>query len=228
MESKYPYFIYPDVMALRSGNLSPEEKKRVSRRVAALTGDTAALRIMLGIDPREFAAFYPDMATTTPSTNETIDTFLEKFVPATDNGDPDIPHLDSPLASPGKYRKGYESSVERGTEHPEDGKTLSATGNQPEINKPAEYEPKKDSEAASAGKAIIENATRKPGTNKKGSSRERMKLADSLIRQRKYQEALEIITDLNLNNPEKSVYFADQIRFLRKLISLNANKSEKI
>ncbi|MDE6010858.1 MAG: hypothetical protein K2F87_05400 [Muribaculaceae bacterium] len=42
--------------------------------------------------------------------------------------------------------------------------------------------------------------------------------ARNLIINRNYKEALAIIQDLNLNNPEKSIYFADQIRFLKKLI----------
>ena len=47
--------------------------------------------------------------------------------------------------------------------------------------------------------------------------------AKLMIKNGNYAKALEIIETLYLNNPEKSVYFADQIRFLRKLI-LNANK----
>ena len=43
-------------------------------------------------------------------------------------------------------------------------------------------------------------------------------LARIYIRQRKYERALYIIQQLNLNNPKKSGYFADQIRFLEKLI----------
>lgn len=43
-------------------------------------------------------------------------------------------------------------------------------------------------------------------------------LAKIYIRQRKYAKALEIIRKLSLNNPEKNIYFADQIRFLEKLI----------
>jgi hypothetical protein len=39
-----------------------------------------------------------------------------------------------------------------------------------------------------------------------------------LIKNKKYPEALEILKKLNLNNPKKSVYFADQIRFLEKVI----------
>lgn len=43
--------------------------------------------------------------------------------------------------------------------------------------------------------------------------------ARQLIRERKYKEAVEILRTLNLNNPKKSVYFADQIRFLEKVIA---------
>lgn len=47
--------------------------------------------------------------------------------------------------------------------------------------------------------------------------------AKKLITERKYAEAIEILRTLNLNNPKKSVYFADQIRFLEKVI-LNSKK----
>lgn len=40
-----------------------------------------------------------------------------------------------------------------------------------------------------------------------------------LIRERKYPEAIEILKQLNLINPKKSIYFADQIRFLEKIIA---------
>jgi hypothetical protein len=47
-------------------------------------------------------------------------------------------------------------------------------------------------------------------------------LAKIYTQQRKYDKALEIIRKLNLLYPEKSVYFADQIQKLEKLI-INAN-----
>ena len=47
-------------------------------------------------------------------------------------------------------------------------------------------------------------------------------LAKIYIKQGRYSKALEIIKCLNLNNSKKSAYFADQIRFLEKLIVNNS------
>ncbi len=49
-------------------------------------------------------------------------------------------------------------------------------------------------------------------------------LARIYIKQGRYDKALEIIQRINLNYPKKSAYFADQIRFLEKLILNNKNK----
>ena len=46
-------------------------------------------------------------------------------------------------------------------------------------------------------------------------------LAKIYIKQGRYQQALEIIQRLNLNYPKKNSYFADQLRFLEKLILNN-------
>lgn len=47
-------------------------------------------------------------------------------------------------------------------------------------------------------------------------------LAQKYIKQGNYLQAKEIITQLNLENSEKNIYFADQIRFLDKLIRLTS------
>lgn len=51
-------------------------------------------------------------------------------------------------------------------------------------------------------------------------------LAQIYIKQGRYSKALEIIQRLNLNYPKKNAYFADQIRFLQKLILNNKNNKQ--
>ena len=51
-------------------------------------------------------------------------------------------------------------------------------------------------------------------------------LARIYIKQGRYSKALEIIQRLSLQFPKKNAYFADQIRFLEKLI-INNNKKIK-
>lgn len=52
-------------------------------------------------------------------------------------------------------------------------------------------------------------------------------LAQVYIKQKKYEQALTIIKRLSLNFPKKSIYFADQIRFLEYLIYNDKNKKQK-
>lgn len=51
-------------------------------------------------------------------------------------------------------------------------------------------------------------------------------LAHIYVKQKRYEKALQIIKNLNLKYPEKNVYFADQIRFLEKLIINTKNKTK--
>lgn len=47
------------------------------------------------------------------------------------------------------------------------------------------------------------------------------------IKNQQYKEAIEIIERRNLNNRQKNIYFADQIRFIKKLMAINSNKKKK-
>ena len=49
-------------------------------------------------------------------------------------------------------------------------------------------------------------------------------LARIFLKQHRYDKALEIIKSLYLNFPNKSIYFADQIRYLEILVRINQKK----
>lgn len=191
---EYPYFIVPAVEALRGGGLSEEEAMRCRRFVAANVGDTKALRLILGIDPEEFSRFYPDMSVATPTTSDTIDSFLSRFgdrsasLPPDALEIPDVPSTDYMFQ---EEEAEQERDATDATAAAID--SFLASGTTPRM---ARKEP---------AKLVV----------KAGESEQK---ASELIKNRDYQGALEIIQRLSLNNPEKSVYFADQIRFLKKLL----------
>ena len=58
----------------------------------------------------------------------------------------------------------------------------------------------------------IEEHTRKP------ESQINEEYAKKLIREKKFAQAIAILNELNLIYPKKSIYFADQIRFLEKIL----------
>ncbi|MFC2759454.1 tetratricopeptide repeat protein [Hallella multisaccharivorax] len=74
-------------------------------------------------------------------------------------------------------------------------------------------------------KPIIEEDNAETG-NHEGESYFTETLAKIYIKQGRYEKALEIIQRLNLNYPKKNTYFADQIRFLEKLILNDKNKKQ--
>lgn len=85
------------------------------------------------------------------------------------------------------------------------------------------------------GKIVLsENPVLKPELESEVSEEEKVgeqgyfteTLARIYIKQGNYNKALEIIQQLSLQNPKKNAYFADQIRFLEKLV-INNNKKNK-
>lgn len=148
----YPYYIYPDIMKFRAGDCTEEEKRFLCRRIAANIGDVASVRVILGIDPEEFASFYPDLEQKTPNTTDTIDSFLNIY----------------------------------------------AGGR------------KEDAPSGAIADILQDEPVEVKEKNLQDAAEE--------IKKQNYRGALQIITDLSLKNPEKNIYFADQIRFLKKLI----------
>ena len=175
---------------------SGEERQRIIRRIAALIGDPEALREILGMDPYTPADFYPDGMKPDLSTADAIDSFLDNF------GDP--------KAAQSKEVKELDELVPL----PPADYDLSSIESDPLIT-PEEMEGEPDATAAALDAFLPQQQA--PLSES---------LARAMIKNGNYSKALEIITDLSLNNPKKSIYFADQIRFLKKLI-LNQSKQMK-
>lgn len=72
---------------------------------------------------------------------------------------------------------------------------------------------------------ILQTSTQTLDPIKKDASiwDEKEVLAKKFIKEKKYAQAIDILRELNLNNPKKSIYFADQIRFLEKIIENSKN-----
>ena len=195
LAKEHPYFIVPAVAAL--ANADADERKRLKMRIACSVGSRDTLANLFGEEPEEFLSFYPDQRKPELSTEDTIDSFLDRF------GDKMEAHAEGeiPIAPPAID---YAATMiadnpkmpETGTSDGTSAMLDSFLGNAPQPHKQAEPT------------ALTESFAR------------------IMIKNRNYDKALEIIEALSLNNPEKSIYFADQIRFLRKLI-LNESKKQR-
>ena len=192
---KYPYYIVPQVEEYRKLDPGSEEAKKLGRFLSANIGDYASLRLLLGIDPPEFARFYPDMETANPTTLDTIDAFLDKF----GKDYPDTLTLESATS-------GYVLE----DDSPED---LDKEEAQEDISRQAF--PQKEETVEIEDKEDPEVETKFPDEN----------MLSFYIKGKRYAEAIEFIEGQNLNNPEKSIYFAHQIRFLKKLRAVENYKT---
>ncbi|MCH5233823.1 MAG: hypothetical protein J1E16_00895 [Muribaculaceae bacterium] len=188
---KYPYYIVPQVEEYRGLEPSSEEAKKLGRFIAANVGDYASLRLILGIDPPEFARFYPDMETTTPTTLDTIDSFLDKF-------GKNLPEQSFEAGFGGYVLEEDNVAEESDGLKSEVQKLVDENFGTPEIKETK-------SEVVNKDQSCLEDST------------EEISPLARLIKGRHYTEAIEFIESQNLNNPEKSIYFAHQIRFLKKL-----------
>ncbi len=199
----YPYYIIPDIEAL-SKDREPNMLRIHRRRIAANIGDPDALRAILGEASEDFLDFYGASSHPSLSTDATIDSFIERFGSKMDKLEEE-----ESMAAGASPAIDYASILEQ--EAAQDGFYSDVTDD------------------ATIG-VIDAFLSRQPAPRikpkKEPKEEEKPSLTESfakiMIKNGNYKRALEIITQINLNNPEKSIYFADQIRFLKKVISLES------
>ena len=219
---RYPYFTVPLLLHVRHTG-----DKQALQRLATLSPDRRDLAIMVGSAPEAFAAFYPDdQPAPTPSADDIIDMFLDTYAQGSRQNEIDA--LSNAIFHPTPDYADILAAQD-------DGKTLGdkedqlissfiahsreqereALAQQPVVVHQLQQEA-----VAQAAHDNVDNSTQNDDSMLSES------LAKVYIARGKYSKALEIIESINLNFPEKSIYFADQIRFLRKLVLIESLKNK--
>ena len=211
----YPYFALPLLLHVKHS-----DDQQALHRLSIMSPDRRDLSIVVGNAPAAFASFYPVERGETPDVDNVIDKFLETYAQGTNdkeinalskaifNPTPDYAdilaaqHSDDSVPALDKEDELIGSFIEHSRK-----REKQALAQQPTVEHHLEQQ-----QVAQVANDNVENSTQNDDSMLSES------LAKVYIARGKYSKALEIIESINLNFPEKSIYFADQIRFLRKLV----------
>ncbi len=214
----YPYFAFPSAMLLKNyGDRLPQEVSgRIHKRIALTASDPSTLYRLASPEAPEFDNFYPPQEKAGITTDDAISTFLENYGTPSDE---ETQMLERLIFNPvPDYGAMLEETAGTDSLPPDDDITARR------IDSFMEAHPAIPETTPSDGD-IHEQRT--PAPRPAPDSLLSESLAQIYIKQRRYAKAFEIITQLNLNYPEKSCYFADQLRFLKKLIINQQQKTKQ-
>ena len=223
-----PYCVLPALLYLKHHGVKGNED--VLAGLAISFPDRQALSLALGEDAGHLADFYPPEALPeTPDTETTIDRFLDNYGK---NSPGEVEAISQAIFNP---TPDY-ADVLAAQEKEEGGAKLTSGDSQDELINQFIAEQMQLGEQAAKTRIDVtideeEKAEIAGETIDNPTQTDDSMLSESLakmyIARHKYSQALEIIERLSLKYPEKSIYFADQIRFLAKLVlneTLNTNK----
>ena len=227
VRKQYPYFTLPLLLAVKreKGNVDTS----MLERLAIASPDRRSLALITGRNSDLFDAFYPPQAPQEkPDTDDTIDRFLQNYG---SNNPREIEAINNAIFNP---MPDYADILAAQEQQQNPARQVEAQTKEDElIDKFIALSQQQEQAAANAavqhhpGAVEIEEVADEevaiPTINDGSMLSE--SLAKLYISQHKYSKALEIIENINLNFPEKSIYFADQIRYLRKLIWLNNKRN---
>ena len=210
VRNEYSYFVVPAILFLQQnkGKLDKDVKEEVLRSLALAFPDRTILHDLVGDDAGRFSGFYPPQEEApTPDTDTTITSFLDRYG---GNDDKELELLDRLIFNP--VPPDYSQVLEQEGVATDSNDPL-AKAAEAFDNILAQAKPQVPQEQP---KVEPEELVKEPEASDDSMLSE--SLAKIFIKQGKYTKALEIIKNISLKFPEKSIYFADQIRFLQKLI----------
>lgn len=219
----YPYFMLPALLRLEQTGIDSDTD--LLARLAIAWPDRKALAMRLGVNAAVFSDFYPPQnADATPDTDTTIDRFLDNYG---NTSDKEIEALSNAIFSPTPDYADILAAQECDGGRRADAASDSQSADDKLISDFIEQSRQKKREAAAsvptsqhvdpaAAAEVAHLPIAEPASQDESMLSE--SLAKMYVSRGKYSKALEIIENINLKFPEKSIYFADQIRFLRKLV----------
>lgn len=218
--NKYPYFTTPLLLYLKEHGIAGNEQ--LLARLAIASPDRKALALQLGEDVERFNSFYPaEAAPVTPDTDDAIDRFLTSFG---SNNPKEVEAINNAIFNPTPDYADILAAEERNAGGPA---PLAQQSSQDELinNFISENLQREQAVAQAPSQPHVDESEKAEIANDSIDNPEviddsmlQESLAKTYIARRKYAQALEILENINLRFPEKSIYFADQIRFLRKLV----------
>ena len=216
---EYPYFQTAHLLLAKNRYLTcREEFEKNLAKTAVFCADRSRFFYLVNND--KYARFFPKETALNPvdRTQALLNAYLDTF----SEEPPEIPEIEASIVSTDYFT--YLQNLEKEP----DGEIAEARQNE------FKHQDIIDSflEKAAANEITITSLEREPAKTQEVDAEPcndgflTETLAKIYIKQKKYEQALTIIRQLSLNFPKKSVYFADQIRFLELLILNEKNKKE--
>ena len=228
LDEQYPYFTLPAMLLLKrhDSRLDDNRREALRARLAVASADKKALFDLVAPAAADTAGLgnapnkKPDL-----STENAIDTFLSNYG---NTSDEEVALLERLIFNPmPDYAEILADEA--------DNVDLSATDTEPDSQDAMIDAFIKSQQKAAAPRRHIEVAESDPSKPKapvnaptvSDDSLLSESLAKIFIKQGRYERAHEIIYNLSLKYPKKSIYFADQLRFLQKLIKIQKLKASR-
>lgn len=214
LRRRYPYFVAPALAELRQRGAEGAEAESLRRYLAVASASGRTLSFAAhGADWRDF---YPAMQEAEAKrTDDVIDVFLRTYGSCTPEENALLERMifnPTPDYSEMLAREEQENLPEVPPETDSQDARIAAFI--------LRQHPAARHDEAEADEPEAEEEESRPVARPEHSDDSLLSesLARIFIKQRRYERAYEIISGLSLKFPKKSAYFADQLRFLQKLI----------